>query len=151
MRQEEKIAIQELLMGVSHAYFVKIYHQLKQIGIHPGQLPIIKLLDFHDGLSQKEIAGKLFLSAPTVTMSIRRMEKANMVSRRQDEKDQRISRIYLTEEGRASAAKIAALQEENEKMLRRGFSEAEIYLFKRFCEQIKENIKELERGYKLDV
>ena len=149
MRQEEKIEIQELLMGVSHAYFVKIYHQLKQIGIHPGQLPIIKLLDFHDGLSQKEIAGKLFLSAPTVTMSIRRMEKANMVSRRQDEKDQRISRIYLTEEGRASAAKIAALQEENEKMLRRGFSEAEIY--KRFCEQIKENIKELERGYKLDV
>ena len=115
MRQEEKIEIQELLMGVSHAYFVKIYHQLKQIGIHPGQLPIIKLLDFHDGLSQKEIAGKLFLSAPTVTMSIRRMEKANMVSRRQDEKDQRISRIYLTEEGRASAAKIAALQEENEK------------------------------------
>ena len=151
MRQEEKIEIQELLMGVSHAYFVKIYHQLKQIGIHPGQLPIIKLLDFHDGLSQKEIAGKLFLSAPTVTMSIRRMEKANMVSRRQDEKDQRISRIYLTEEGRASAAKIAALQEENEKMLRRGFSEAEIYLFMRFCEQIKENIKELERGYKLDV
>ena len=72
MRQEEKIEIQELLMGVSHAYFVKIYHQLKQIGIHPGQLPIIKLLDFHDGLSQKEIAGKLFLSAPTVTMSIRR-------------------------------------------------------------------------------
>ena len=67
MRQEEKIEIQELLMGVSHAYFVKIYHQLKQIGIHPGQLPIIKLLDFHDGLSQKEIAGKLFLSAPTVT------------------------------------------------------------------------------------
>lgn len=138
-------------MGVSHAYFVKVYHQLKQIGIHPGQLPIIKLLDFHDGLSQKEIAEKLFLSAPTVTMSIRRMEKANMVSRKQDEKDQRISRIYLTEEGRASAAKIAALQKENEKMLRQGFSEAEIYLFKRFCEQIKGNINKLERGYKLDV
>lgn len=95
----ENNEIQELLMQASHAYFVRLYHQLDEIGIHPGQLPLLRLLDIQDGLSQKEIASRLSLSAPTVTMSIRRLEKNGLVSRQQDQRDQRVSRIYLTDLG----------------------------------------------------
>lgn len=141
----EEIQIQKLLMSVSHAYFVSTFHQVKALGIHPGQLPILKLLMHERGLSQKEIAKRLCLSPPSVTMSIQRMEKAGMVSRSQDEKDQRVSRIDLTEKGKKYTDEIEKIFEKNEKKLRQGFSEAEICLFDRFCRQLKENIGQLER------
>ncbi len=138
--------IQKLFMTVSHAYFVSLFHQLNEIGIHPGQVPLLMLLQRDRELSQKEIAYRLCLSAPTVTMSIRRLEKSDMVGKCQDKKDQRVSRIYLTEKGRECTEQIKKIFDANEKKLVRGFSEAELCLFQRFCRQLRENIKTLERG-----
>ena len=148
MKDQEDTQIQKLLMRVSHAYFVSMYHQLDEIEVHPGQVPLLILLNRERELSQKEIAGKLCISAPTVATSIRRMEKGQMVDRRQDEKDQRVSRIFLTEKGKACTAQVQKIFAENEKKLIQGFSEAELCLFQRFCEQLEENIKTLERGTK---
>ena len=35
-----------------------------------------------------------------MTVMIKRMEKTNFIERKQDDKDQRISRIYITEKGK---------------------------------------------------
>ena len=53
-----------------------------------------------DGCSCERTASQLG-GPPTVTVSIQRLEKIGIIVRKQDEKDQRISRIYLTEEGKA--------------------------------------------------
>ena len=53
----------------------------------------------HGGMSQKELVGKLMVKPPTVTVMIKRMEKSGFIQRKQDEQDQRVSRIYLTELG----------------------------------------------------
>lgn len=146
MDEKDNAQIQKMLMTVSHEYFVSLYHQMDEIGIHPGQVPLLVLLSREKELSQKEITVRLGLSAPTVTTSIRRMEKGNLVDRRQDEKDQRVSRIFLTEKGRKCTAQIQKIFDANEKKLIQGFSEAELCLFQRFCRQLKENIKTLERS-----
>ncbi|WP_234702334.1 MarR family winged helix-turn-helix transcriptional regulator [Clostridioides difficile] len=52
-----------------------------------------------DGQSQKELADKRKVKASTTTVMIKRMEKAGLVERKQDEKDQRVSRIFLTDKG----------------------------------------------------
>ena len=39
-------------------------------------------------------------NTPTVNVSIQRLEKADIVCRRRDDKDQRIMRVYLTENGK---------------------------------------------------
>lgn len=49
--------------------------------------------------SQKEIAAKLGISAPTVAISIKRMEKAGLVQKIADETDLRRNLITLTEKG----------------------------------------------------
>ena len=142
----ENLSVQKLLMSVSHAYFVSLYHQLKELGVHPGQVPLLFLLEREDRLSQKEIVERLGLSAPTVTMSIRRLEKGEFVTRRQDENDQRVSRICLSGKGRDCTARMQEIFDDNEKKLTRGFRETELCLFHRFCEQLKENIQTLEGG-----
>ena len=82
-------------------YVEKCFGKLKGLGIHPRQMPILAVLWKEDGCSQKELASQLGVKPPTVTVSIQRLEKIGIIVRKQDEKDQRISRIYLTEEGKA--------------------------------------------------
>lgn len=74
---------------------------LKQLGLYAGQEWILFLLWEKDGLSQSQLAARLRLELSTITKSVQRMERAGLVKRRDDEQDSRISRVYLTEAGRA--------------------------------------------------
>ena len=80
--------LQRMLLRISHLYFTKIYQQMDGIGIHPGQIPIIKLLGYKGELSQKEISQSLHIKPPTVAVSIKRLEKSGLIERKPDARDQ---------------------------------------------------------------
>ena len=80
------------------------------------------------------------MKPPTVTVSIQRLEKNGLLIRRQDEKDQRVSRIYLSDAGNAIIKEGMQIAREVEKQILSVFSESELCLMRRFCQQIKENI-----------
>ena len=140
MENNNEKSIQRLIMEISRMYMEKCFGKLKSLGIHPRQMPILAVLWKEDGCSQKELASQLGVKPPTVTVSIQRLEKIGIIVRKQDEKDQRISRIYLTEEGKAIINEGMRMAKEGEKQVLNGFSESELCLMKRFCIQIKENI-----------
>ena len=100
MEADNEKSIQSLMMEISRMYMEKCFMKLKKLGIHPRQIPILAVLYKEDGCSQKELAAKLGVKPPTVTVSIQRLEKSGLLIRKQDEKDQRVSRIFLSEEGK---------------------------------------------------
>ena len=61
-----------------------------------------------------------------------------------DEKDQRVTRIYLTEKGKETKAKALERIHKNEAVMLEGFSEAEQCLLRRFLEQILANIEKIQ-------
>lgn len=69
-------------------------------GGHPGQAGCLWALGAREGLSQRELAEMVHLAPPTVTAMLQKMEKAGLIERWDDEEDQRITRIRLTETGR---------------------------------------------------
>lgn len=81
-------------------YYSRIQSQLAEVGLYRGQPPILMLLYKNDGMSQKEMACALNLSPATMTVTLKRMEKAGLVLREMDEHDQRILRVHLSEKGR---------------------------------------------------
>ena len=81
-------------------YYSRIQSQLAEVGLYRGQPPILMLLSKNDGMSQKEMARALNLSPATMTVTLKRMEKAGLVLREMDEHDQRILRVHLSEKGR---------------------------------------------------
>lgn len=81
-------------------YYSRIQSQLAEVGLYRGQPPILMLLYKNDGMSQKEMARALNLSPATMTVILKRMEKAGLVLREMDEHDQRILRVHLSEKGR---------------------------------------------------
>ena len=81
-------------------YYSRIQSQLAEVGLYRGQPPILMLLYKNDGMSQKEMARARNLSPATMTVTLKRMEKAGLVLREMDEHDQRILRVHLSEKGR---------------------------------------------------
>lgn len=139
-KREENL--QNLFIRLTHLYFKKVFALVKDAGIHPKQVPLVGLVFCRPGISQKEISQALGISPPTVAVSIKRLEKAGIIERKADEKDQRLSRIYLTEEGKSVTRKARECIKEKEEALIKGFSESEVCLLRRFFLQMIQNLEE---------
>ena len=59
-----------------------------------------------DGISMSGIANKLGLDTSTLTRNIQKLEKLNLVKRKQDRNDKRILVVYLTDKGRGKVEKV---------------------------------------------
>ena len=140
---EHKTSYLSMLMRIDRRFMGKCFGQMQELGIYPGQIPVLGLLAYKDGLSQREIAEKLHIKPPTVNVTVQRLAQAGFLYREADEKDQRISRIYLTEKGKQAKENGMKKVRENEKILLDGLSETELCLLRRMLEQITENIDKI--------
>ena len=151
MEENYMDSTQRLFMDLSHLIFQKSYNVMQEQGIYPGQIPFFKILSEQDGLSQREIAEALRISPPSVTVSIKRMEKNGLVERKPDEKDQRITRIYLTEKGKQLDIQVKQALKKMEDELLEGFQESEVCLLRRFFQHMIENVqKTMPKGAGMD-
>ena len=98
--KERQSSFLSLFMKVDRYFMTKCFGQMQELGIYPGQIPVLGLVSGRDGLSQREIAKILHIKPPTVNVSIQRLEKAGFLYKKPDEKDQRVTRIYMTEKGK---------------------------------------------------
>jgi MarR family transcriptional regulator for hemolysin len=80
-------------------------------GVRVGQNLVLAVLWESDGLTPGELAELLHVSTPTVVKSATRMASAGLVSRRRDEADRRLVRLYLTDHGRSVQAAVEAARD----------------------------------------
>ena len=59
-----------------------------------------------DGISMSGLANKLGLDTITLTRNIQKLEKLDLVRRKQDRNDKRILVVYLTDKGRGKVEKV---------------------------------------------
>lgn len=142
MEENEK-SIQSLLFAVSHSYMAKCFGRVADMGIHPRQIPMLKILSRRDGVSQSELCKMLCIKPSTVTVSLKRMEKMELVRREQDQRDQRVIRVYLTGKGKEIVRQTKEVLKDYEKTMITGLSEAEICLLRRMLEQIRSNLEQI--------
>ena len=139
--QDEKLKYEMEFTRVIRMYYGRMQAQLAEVGIYRGQPPIMGLLYQHDGMSPKEMASALNLSPATMTVTLKRMEKAGLVRREMDEHDQRILRVHLSEQGRQmwlkSADQIRAVTEE----LMEGFTPEEERQMREYLYRIARNME----------
>ena len=87
-------------------------------------------------MTQSELAKILSVSLPTMSNLLKRMDKAGFIERRQDEKDQRVSRVYVQDFGWGKEGlmldKLLRLQEE----ILGDLSQKEREMFKSMLERI---------------
>jgi DNA-binding MarR family transcriptional regulator len=74
---------------------------LQRHGLHLGQDHLLAALWEQDGRTPGEIAAAANVTTPAVTKVTGRMIEAGLVTRRRDEHDNRLVRLWLTDAGRA--------------------------------------------------
>ncbi len=73
---------------------------LRRTGLDHSAVFALRLLAENDGMSQRDLAEILHLSRPRITSLLQGLEKVGAVRRLADPNDQRVTRVYLTPEGR---------------------------------------------------
>ena len=129
-----------LLMQIIHAHYLYNFSKLEKVAMHPKQFPLLRLIFEYPGLNQRELAERLNIKPPTVAVSIKRLEKAGFVERKQDENNLRISRIYLTDKGTEVMELGREIIAEEEKTALQDFTPEEKTLLLEFLKRIKYNL-----------
>jgi DNA-binding MarR family transcriptional regulator len=101
---------------------------------------MLRSLWAQEGLTHTELGKRLRVQPATITKMIQRMEKAGFVERRPDPEDERVSRVYLTESGRAVQADVRGVWHTLEKEAFAEFAAEERTLLRQFLLQIRENL-----------
>ena len=86
--------------------------RLKRLDLSVPQLDVLSTLTEHEGMSQQELAGRLYVTKGNISGLLDRMAEAKLVERRSIASDRRSYAIHLTDEGRALLARGMAMQAE---------------------------------------
>lgn len=106
MNHNDADSLYAIFAGVIRFHYHRMHMLLEKFGVYPGQHGLFFFLGKQSGQSQKELAEKLHIKAATITVMLNRMEKAKLIERRHDQNDQRVTRVYLTEQGEGILAQV---------------------------------------------
>lgn len=129
------------LIQISKAHRRRAEIALGELGLYPGQEMILFQLWAEEGVTQSHLVENLCVEPPTVTKTLQRLERAGFVERRQDADDARITRVYLTPQGRELQAPVQQIWEELEAATIGGLSEIEQALLRRLLMQVQNNLE----------
>ena len=87
-----------------------IGERLRAIGVSIPQCDVLTTLTEREGVSQQELAKRLYVTKGNISGLIDRLTEAGLVERRSTASDRRQHAIYLTKPGRAMAEKAIAVQ-----------------------------------------
>lgn len=136
IRDSVGYVVTELARAQRHAVAAK----LANLGLYPGQEVLLLALWARDGQSQQELAAGAGVEAPTVSKSLGRMERAGLIERRRDPSDARVSRVYLTENGKALEAPVRQVWEAVEATMLADFTLEERLLLRRLLQHARQNL-----------
>ena len=124
------------------AFGLSVMRELSKVGLYKGQPPVLFLLDRAEkGLTQAQLAEKLSVSPASITVSLRRMEKAGLVLRSPDHQDARRNLVTITEDGRLVLKEADKRIIKIETQMLSGFSTEEAERFLNFFERSIKNLK----------
>ena len=93
-----------------------------------------------EGIPQSQLAAAMGVEPPTATKMLQRMERAGLIERRPDPDDARISRVYLTQRGRALEQPVLEVWKQLEAQTVAGLSPTEQALLCRLLMQVAANL-----------
>jgi len=141
--ETDRSDVAEISFRVHHLcrlHYSRAHGLLEVIGLYRGQPPVLHALWAHEGLSQSELAARIHVTAPTLSRMIQRMTKAGLLITEDDPADQRVSRVCLTDAGRAIKERVLSTWTQLGSEMLAGFTPEERTQVRRFLERMAQNL-----------
>jgi len=142
--KHEDMPIGMLISHIARTHMKKIRCNLENYGIQKTYGPILKELSVAEGMTQKELARNMCITAPSMSVNLQKMENQGLLTRKPDDTDMRQIRLYLTEKGKDIAEKADREIALSEEKLTEALSSGEQQELKRLLIKILKNQTESE-------
>jgi DNA-binding MarR family transcriptional regulator len=111
--------------------------RLHPYGLTPVQLLVLVALEEEEGVSAKDLAGRLMFDNATLSGVLDRMAEGGWITKRLAEDDKRLLQIYMAQKAKDVVIElIKEMDDANEKVLHK-FNIEEKLLFKRFLRDMQ--------------
>lgn len=112
-------------------------------GIHRAQHRLLMTLSDSHFLSQVELARHLGVSAATIAVSLKSMEKEGLICRKAKSEDNRANFVELTERGKQIAEQSKAYFDALDEQMYQGFTGEERKRLSEFLDRIYNNMEQM--------
>ena len=125
--------------------------RLAEVGLRVGEHEVLAHLASAPGITQQELAARCFVTKSGVSMLLAQMEAHGLVLRAPDAGDARMKRLFLTQAGRAQAAKTLKIQSEVVGAMADGASESELATVAEVMRRVSARLEALRSGIGADA
>lgn len=151
MRPTADTPVFMLLHQLLHLSGYQAARKMERIGMKPGQAGILMILECEGRLSQKELAKKMGITPPSMTVALRKLEGMGYILKETDPADQRIVRIRLSDKGLESTEELKNIMQEMEELLYQGISYEERLFMKRLFLEMRKNLMSAAEFQGMDI
>lgn len=125
----------------SYLYGEFIREELERIGMKLSYRHIMNPLMTHDSLTQLELVKITGLKAPTISISLRNMERDGIVRREKNITDRRETHVYITDKGKKMYAKALEILDKAEGTMLKGLNDKELQEMRKVLNKMIANFK----------
>lgn len=123
------------------ALFTKyVNSELQKIGMRSSYRHMMKPLMDSESLTQLQLVELTGLKAPTISITLRNMEREGIVARVKNDTDRRETHVSLTDKGRDMYAKILGTLAKAEKIMLNGISDKELKAARAAADKMSANL-----------
>jgi DNA-binding MarR family transcriptional regulator len=139
---DKKIIHQLINFTMKHRRLMQNY--LDETGVYQAQHHLLMEIARNPRASQKDIARLMDVSAATVAVSLKKLEKGGYIKREVDEKDNRLNKITITERGNKVVEKSKEIFAATDRKVLAGFTEEEKHTLFVLLQKLNANLVRME-------
>ncbi|WP_127539991.1 MarR family winged helix-turn-helix transcriptional regulator [Paenibacillus illinoisensis] len=113
---------------------------LRELNLYVGQDKLLYHLWLEDGITQMQLSEHLKCEPPTVTNMVKSLEQNGFITRKRDEQDARIMRIYLTDKGKALEVPVENKWKAQQEKLLQAFSIEDRLFLRQLLQKLEKNL-----------
>ncbi len=129
-----------LVTEISKIFHDRMNQNSEKLGFKNGYRQILRHLAHQDGVTQIDLVHATHLKAPTISVTLKKMEEEELVRRVPDKNDQRQTHVYLTDKGRDMERTFFGMLIETEKILMKDISEEETQTLRDILKKMRANM-----------
>ncbi len=123
------------------AFLKLLDYKLENFNLTGAQFCVMTKLFEEEGLTQTQLAHRLYIESPTLVRTLDRLEEAGLIERRRVPSDRRAFHIFLTEKGHELKDVLMQKGHEVHEIAVQGLSEQEIEMLKDLLFQLWQNLE----------
>lgn len=129
----------------SYLFGTYVCQELERIGMRYSYRHVMKPLIENDGLTQLELVKITNLKAPTISITLRNMEREGIVRREKNDNDRRETHVFITDKGKKMYSKVLTALDKAEKTMLKGVEEENLVILRsalcKMCDNLRSEIR----------